>query len=411
MGLGFSFSTKVNDYEHFQDTLNALANDYGYLMESEEGASWVHFCRLGTLILDYEEDDNGALVVNGTCQTNLLGAGFHVAAIAFVERLADRLGSALDLEDETDYYTERDFGHLKLKFSEWLQALFDIIKEQDEEGNTMKYICWNVDNYMPVVPDDMVASPFGFFSISDTLKQIDEGIEPLSETFFMWNNPKRDASFHLRQALQALWEDCYFMPSRRSPQDEEVNGFIIRELELAIHMDPTISFPMQEYYELCMLHAHQPIPISGTSRYESDGVIGYRRDWVGHKLGNVTFEVPGRDLVDYDEEVQVFYDDGFPEWNTIRCSAYGMDNAGLPDFLDMEEQVIEEGDFGNGKYRIFDLSEEEDEDGMCYPVCSCHVVSDHQYSLFTISGSSNEHLMSIVRRLVKSLRAETPKNK
>ncbi len=35
--------------------------------------------------------------------------------------------------------------------------------------------------------------------------------------------------FHRGMALNAMWEDCYFMPSERSEEDARINGYIISD--------------------------------------------------------------------------------------------------------------------------------------------------------------------------------------
>ena len=66
----------------------------------------------------------------------MLGPGFHKAAIEFIDRLQQAIGTRFEVEDETDYYTERDFEAMKKKhFHKWLAKLFEIIQEQEDKGS------------------------------------------------------------------------------------------------------------------------------------------------------------------------------------------------------------------------------------------------------------------------------------
>ena len=90
MGLGFTIHTKIKDIEKFQQTVESQAVESGYNAEHDESSSTVSFCRLGDLFLNYQHEGEGntdnVISVNGDCQTNMLGPGFHKAAIEFIDR-------------------------------------------------------------------------------------------------------------------------------------------------------------------------------------------------------------------------------------------------------------------------------------------------------------------------------------
>lgn len=413
MGLGFTIHTKIKDIEKFQQTVESQAVESGYNAEHDESSSTVSFCRLGDLFLNYQHEGEGntdnVISVNGDCQTNMLGPGFHKAAIEFIDRLQQATRTRFEVEDETDYYTERDFEAMKKKhFHKWLTKLFEIIQEQNNKGSTSLLFCWDINKYYPQSDNGIVISPLGSFRLSEVVRRIrEEGIESFADDFFIWNNSERDARFHRGMALNAMWEDCYFMPSERSEEDARINGYIISELETTASLDPSLPFPKKEYEELCRLHGCVPVPTDGIPPYETEFAIGYRRGIVNHKVGKIRFSLPGSYLEDTDEGTLVYYDAAADNWHTVRCTGYSTD--GEPDFLDVEEEMIEEREFDGGKYRLYDMGIDQDsEDEEPYPVYSCHALCPNQYTLFTLCASRLEDLKKLSSEFLPTLVADQP---
>ena len=413
MGLGFTIHTKIKDIEKFQQAVESQAVESGYNAEHDESSSTVSFCRLGDLFLNYQHEGEGntdnVISVNGDCQTNMLGPGFHKAAIEFIDRLQQATGTRFEVEDETDYYTERDFEAMKKKhFHKWLTKLFEIIQEQNNKGSTSLLFCWDINKYYPQSDNGIVISPLGSFRLSEVVRRIrEEGIESFADDFFIWNNSERDARFHRGMALNAMWEDCYFMPSERSEEDARINGYIISELETTASLDPSLPFPKKEYEELCRLHGCVPVPTDGIPPYETEFAIGYRRGIVNHKVGKIRFSLPGSYLEDTDEGTLVYYDAAADNWHTVRCTGYSTD--GEPDFLDVEEEMIEEREFDGGKYRLYDMGTGQDsEDEEPYPVYSCHALCSNQYTLFTLCASRLEDLKKLSSEFLPTLVADQP---
>ena len=413
MGLGFTIHTKIKDIEKFQQTVESQAVESGYNAEHDESSSTVSFCRLGDLFLNYQHEGEGntdnVISVNGDCQTNMLGPGFHKAAIEFIDRLQQATRTRFEVEDETDYYTERDYEAMKKKhFHKWLAKLFEIIQEQNNKRSTSLLFCWDINKYYPQSDNGIVISPLGSFRLSEVVRRIrEEGIESFADDFFIWNNSERDARFHRGMALNAMWEDCYFMPSERSEEDARINGYIISELETTASLDPSLPFPKKEYEELCRLHGCVPVPTDGIPPYETEFAIGYRRGIVNHKVGKIRFSLPGSYLEDTDEGTLVYYDAAADNWHTVRCTGYSTD--GEPDFLDVEEEMIEEREFDGGKYRLYDMGIDQDsEDEEPYPVYSCHALCPNQYTLFTLCASRLEDLKKLSSEFLPTLVADQP---
>jgi len=204
-----------------------------------------------------------------------------------------------------------------------------------------------------------------------------------------------------------MWEDCYFMPSERSEEDARINGYIISELETAASLDPSLPFPKKEYEELCRLHGCTPVPTDGIPTYETEFAIGYRRGIINHKVGRIRFSLPGSYLEDTDDGTLVYYDAAADNWHTVRCTGYSTN--GEPDFLDVEEEMIEEREFDGGKYRLYDMGIGQDsEDEEPYPVYSCHALCSNQYTLFTLCASRLEDLKKLSGEFLPTLVADQP---
>ena len=285
---------------------------------------------------------------------------------------------------------------------------FEIIQEQKDKGSTSLLFCWDINKYYPQSDNGIVISPLGSFCLSEVVRRIrEEGIESFADDFFIWNNSERDARFHRGMALNAMWEDCYFMPSERSEEDARINGYIISELETTASLDPSLPFPKKEYEELCRLHGCVPVPTDGIPPYETEFAIGYRRGIVNHKVGKIRFSLPGSYLEDTDEGTLVYYDAAADNWHTVRCTGYSTD--GEPDFLDVEEEMIEEREFDGGKYRLYDMGIDQDsEDEEPYPVYSCHALCSNQYTLFTLCASRLEDLKKLSGEFLPTLVADQP---
>ena len=296
----------------------------------------------------------------------------------------------------------------KKHFHKWLAKLFEIIQEQEDKGSTSLSICWDLNKYYPQSDSGIVISPLGSFRLSEVIRRIrEEGIESFADDFFIWNNPERDARFHRGLALNAMWEDCYFMPSERSEEDARINGYIISELETAASLDPSLPFPKKEYEELCRLHGCTPVPTDGIPTYETEFAIGYRRGIINHKVGRIRFSLPGSYLEDTDDGTLVYYDAAADNWHTVRCTGYSTN--GEPDFLDVEEEMIEEREFDGGKYRLYDMGIGQDsEDEEPYPVYSCHALCSNQYTLFTLCASRLEDLKKLSGEFLPTLVADQP---
>lgn len=198
--------------------------------------------------------------------------------------------------------------------------------------------------------------------------------------------------------FHALGEKRRRRPDKRIHHRRTGNGGLAR---------PVSPFPKKEYEELCRLHGCTPIPTEGMPAYETEFAIGYRRGTVKYKVGSISFSLPGSYLRDTDEGTLVYYDGLEENWHTVRCTGYSAKKE--PKFLDMDEEIIEEGTFDGGKYRLYDMGEDRDsEEEEPYYGYSCHALCQDQYTLFTFCAPRAEEVKRLAQEVISSLAAEHP---
>ena len=405
MSIGFRLTTKCKSVSSFQKLLDVVAARHAASVNHTEDYSELSVCRLGNIFFNYEQEEDDIAVI-GDCQTNLLGAGFHKAAIDIVDELVELRDSSTEVEDDTEYYEHRDFERMRSEhFYHWLNAIVELCRERMKENCSMSAICWDCNKYMPREIEGTVVSPFGRICPEHFIERIkDEGIERLASEFFMWNNEERDALFYRNTALSALWEDCYFMPSARSEEDMEINSFIIENLEKAAAMDTSLAFPKEDYLLLCRLAEKEPVDVSALPDFISEFPIGYRKDKVTYTLGNLKFDLPGNYLYFEEDDSRGYYDGEDENWHVVRMLAYSMPDDEADYLEDDENVLIEEKFFENGKCRLYDLGGEEEEDNDEY-VCQCQIITEHQFTLFTLSCEGRDEAMGFSANFIDHLTA------
>lgn len=405
MSIGFRLTTKCKSVSSFQKLLDVVAARHAASVNHTEDYSELSVCRLGNIFFNYEQEEDDIAVI-GDCQTNLLGAGFHKAAIDIVDELVELRDSSTEVEDDTEYYEHRDFERMRSEhFYHWLNAIVELCRERMKENCSMSAICWDCNKYMPREIEGTVVSPFGRICPEHFIERIkDEGIERLASEFFMWNNEERDALFYRNTALSALWEDCYFMPSARSEEDMEINSFIIENLEKIAAMDTSLAFPKEDYLLLCRLAEKEPVDVSALPDFISEFPIGYRKDKVTYTLGNLKFDLPGNYLYFEEDDSRGYYDGEDENWHVVRMLAYSMPDDEADYLEDDENVLIEEKFFENGKCRLYDLGGEEEEDNDEY-VCQCQIITEHQFTLFTLSCEGRDEAMGFSANFIDHLTA------
>lgn len=405
MSIGFRLTTKCKSISTFQESLDAVAARNNVAVSHAEDFSEMTVCRLGSIFFNYESGEDGIDVV-GDCQTNLLGAGFHKAAIELADELMEQSKLSFDIEDETDYYEHRDFEKMRAEhFYPWLRTILELCRERMKEGYGLSAVCWDCNKYMPQEVAGAVITPFGRFRPAEYAARIEtEGIEVLAGEFFMWNDMEQNASFFRNTALNAMWEDCYFMPSARSTEDAEINSFIIESLEKAAALDASLPFPKNDYLKLCLLADKTPIDVSALPEYECEFPIGYRKGKVTYTLGNLKFVIPGSYLYFDDEGSHGYYDGLDKGWHVVRVSAYTVPDDNVEYMEEKEDKLIKEKFFDNGKCRLYELGRRDDDDYVEY-VYQSQILTERQFSLFTFSCEEEAEVVALATDFLENLSA------
>lgn len=307
MSIGFRLSGAIYKKEHLIETAKKLAQKQGYGLSVRDNGLCFTLCPMGNLILNWTEQGGfrEKWLIEGECQSTPAGAGFHKAAVELMDELEIK---NLSVDDETEYYEHRDFERMRKEhFYSWLNTMVGICKnELGKKHSTNIFVCWNMNQYQPENIEETVVTPMGRFSIQYLLEAVEKwGIQELAKHFFLWNEAEKDALFYRNKALNALWENCYYVSSDRSQEDRQINRSILNDLERAYQMDPELSLPFKTYRELCVLDGRKPVlPMQG-EELETEFPIGYRRGLVTHSLGALRLTLPGSYRYEWEE-----YEDG-----------------------------------------------------------------------------------------------------
>ena len=408
MSIGFRLTTNCKNVSSFQKLLDVVAARHEVSVSHTEDYSELSVCRLGNIFFNYEPTEDETVII-GDCQTNLLGAGFHKAAIDIVDEVMELRDFPFEVEDDTEYYEHRDFERMRSEhFYHWLNAIVELCQERMSKDGSMYAICWDCHKYMPQEVEGTVVSPFGRIRPEHFVERIKtEGIEALANEFLMWNNKERDALFYRNTALSALWEDCYFMPSARSDEDEEINSFIIKNLETAAGMDASLPFPKEDYLQLCRLAEKEPIDVSALPDYVCEFSIGYRKGWVTYTLGNLKFSLPGNYLYFEEDDFRGYYDGENEDWHIVRLLACSVPDDEVSYMEEDAPVLVKEKNFKNGKCRLYNLGRGKDSDEYVF---QCQAITEHQFSLFTISCKGKNEATVFSAEFIEHLEATKMSN-
>ena len=204
--------------------------------------------------------------------TTLFGPGFHVLVLRFCERLAETAGLKLQIDDETDYYRNRDFASLKRNFVQWFGMLLQAV-EQNQAGEE-HYLCWALDSYHLNEPLPGVVTPAGFFRF-EQLREMASQLEQAADDFFLFlPNECRDALHYRNFAMSRLWCDFRFTTDEA---DRKLGTEIAEGLETAAKLDPALPFPRKAYQEVCALLGRSEIDVTALPEDERFPTVGFRK--------------------------------------------------------------------------------------------------------------------------------------
>ncbi len=411
MSIGFSFTAQTRRKEPLLQAVNTLAERNGYRVEANDKGLWVDFCPMGGVSIEWEHDGGimGQWNISGECCSTPAGAGFHRAAIEFVDALGNGPLKGLSVVDDTDYYSRRDFGHMREEhFYSWLKTLVNVCREQMDSGEYSNLcLCWDMDQYQPEEIPGTVVTPMGRFHISAMVKAVESlGIGWLADRFFLWNQPERDAVYYRNCALNLMWEKCCFAPSGRSEQDARCNRLILDQLEQAFRMDPKLPVPAEAYRLLCSLDGREPVIPEAAREMENQYPVGYRRSNVTYSYGELRLTLPGSYLYETEEwengrSCDLWWDMTVDstEW---RINGYRLrEGKAVLDgnFEGMKD--LEDLDMEYGRARWGWKKMEADQEDESYIQVFCKAVTGPSLFLITVSCSREEQLAEIYGLLRK----------
>ena len=343
--------------------IKELAGEQGYTCESLSGCLLCRLCPEGYIWFHWDKR-----VLRGESQTNIVGPGFHVAVIAFLEELAVQGKLKLKVDDKTGYYWRRDFLTMRRKY--FYQWFMDLMKLVSGWENGPEYtFCWPSSYYIPEKQEGKLITHIRPFSFMEIRGVVNSGLSmAFARDFFIWNEIEKDAVYYRNCALVLLNQSCFFMPSSRCETDKKVNDRIIECLEKALAMDSSLPFPLKEYLEICRLAEHEPVDVSHAEPLSRELFVGCRRHLIYRKLGNMKFCMPGSFMFDENcrNGMDHYYDGVEYGGHDLYIYAVVLGTGGTSKFKKAwfeqgtpEEEFLFDVDKGKGK-AVFYAPEEKD---------------------------------------------------
>lgn len=251
--------------------------------QAEDGVLIVDFGGEAKIFFEVRDRD-----LHAEYATTLFGPGFHVLTLRFCERLAETANLKLLIDDETDYYDNRDFASLKRNFVQWFGMLLQAV-EQNQAGEE-HYLCWALDSYHLNEPLPGVVTPAGFFRF-EQLREMASQLEQAADDFFLFlPNECRDALHYRNFAMSRLWCDFRFTSDEA---DRKLGTEIAEALETAAQLDPSLPFPRRAYQEVCALLGRPEIDLAGLPEDERFPTVGFRKFPIRFNFANWSIVVPG----------------------------------------------------------------------------------------------------------------------
>ena len=344
--------------------------------------------------------------LRGGCNTTPAGPGFHKAALEFLEQLEQFGIKEWTIQDRTDYQQDRNFDALRREwFLPWLEEQVRGVLDKTAPGE-MGYLFWEADQYRPSTVADSIVTPMGRFPATWLREQLDEGkLEALADRLFLWDKPGTDARQLRNRALKQMWEDCYFAPSDRSPQDRQINTAILDTLERSAAMDPSLPQPVAEYRELCIMDDRTPNLSQDVPELEKFYPIGYRKEELLQPYDQIVVPLPGLYHYEWandgmggmggvwrDEESES------PIWHfSAFRSSIGQAQWGL-DFGELQDTRTKELEGGKVHWGWKELPPKKAGDDFLYRV-SCEAAVGATLYVITITYLHPEHREDIYQRL------------
>lgn len=290
MGITITFFAEAPGDTKPVKVIQELASRERCRTEIEKSKITVIFCPTGFMTISLKRAKK-KWIVSGICNTTPTGAGFHKAAVEFIDHMQNKGFVIQEVRDQTEYYRDRDFTRLQEEqFYPWLRNSKAVFAEMVRHSPGGIYFCWAPEQYEPSQIPDTVVSHMGRFTMEEFHRQT---VDWLANRFFVWENAEKDALFYRNSALNQLWECCRYLPSTASPDIAKSNKEILDALETASQLDPTLPLPLSVYREVCALDERNPVLSDTVPEMTYTFPIGYCRQDVTHTISTLRLTLPG----------------------------------------------------------------------------------------------------------------------
>lgn len=286
------------------EAVQALQGQFSYALYQDSPTQLtLEFCPMGLLSLRVDGD-----VIEGSAATTPAGPGFHRAVVELLGALAAAAHLRLEVDDETEFWTHRDFARLQQAHMIWLQAVIRQVSARDESSFR---ICWPLEDWAPA-GEGAIVTPLGAFTHAYLRAELErDKLHDFAGRFFVWLNPERDALYHRAVALYLMWNDCRWVPPR-TDTEEAVLAEVFYSLKQARSLDGALPLPLQAWAEVVELAGGKPDGLVTGADMAQDRPIGYRRGDVTEPFpGGWHVRLPGVFLKEQEEDGgHVFWDIG-----------------------------------------------------------------------------------------------------
>ena len=248
-----------------------------------------------------------------SAKTNSAGPGYH----AYLIDIMDKLGiEPLEVEDETGYWENRDFGLLQEEMSEWLRGLGAQILKMSKTGEYKNIaVSLEIDN-LPEDSNHLTCCPLGYFE-KEFYEKTQSGSSN-SKEFFIWWNREQDALFYRNCALNLIWCENNWLPPEMD-DERMIAAATLGCLEKAYTMDTCLEYPEPEWLELALLTDDKALLNTIQKRFGAakNAALGYRRGTICSNANGWRISHSGQMHFDTEDDgTLVWWDDD----RTIRVS-------------------------------------------------------------------------------------------
>lgn len=240
--------------------------------------------------------------------TSSCGPGYHIYLCDLIHRLRNdfsvrwirfRPDDDTSFGDETEYFFSGDKGAVYQHMKSWLKTLAGSFFDGTLDGNANDIaLCMPMN--VRFQGHSSAITQLGPRD-RDWLRGISEGFLDYRE-FFPWYDEGFGAGYHLGRALVQMWCDVRW----RAPVNEDETNLlksVLDSLEMAHRLDPTLSFPWNEWKELLeIVNVETPGMNFVKEKAFGPGQIGYRR-------GRVRTSLPGYWSMETDGSFSEFHPD------------------------------------------------------------------------------------------------------